>query len=297
MLYQLLPFGATPVDDSSGLKLLWVKTRDQLNEVEADHILKASSSYFSRRQFPSKWFNEPNLKKIHREMFKLIWDWAGIYYVGPLRNIGIRSQHIPTQVRELCADVLFWLTETTNLTFLEQSAYIHFRLAQIHPFPNGNGRHARLVADLYLHSLYGERPHWPENILVADSSPRKEYIESLKSADQGDYSPLISLLVKYGGRNPSLTHVLTSPFFKEYYSPKKLEETIKNLLAFGTSVNDLSEEGHHPLQLSVRKNFSNIAKLLVQNGANLKQKDRSGLTPFELATESQNHELMALLKS
>ncbi|HSX38457.1 MAG TPA: mobile mystery protein B [Chlamydiales bacterium] len=232
MFDQSLPFGATPIDDSSGLRLQWIKTRDQLNEVEADHILQASSSYFSRRQFPSGWFSEPNLKKIHREMFKSIWDWAGIYYVGPLRNIGIRSLHIPIQVRELCSNVLFWLTDNTDLTFLEQSAYIHFRLAQIHPFSNGNGRHARFVADLYLHSLHGERPHWPENILVAESAPRKEYIESLRSADQGDYSPLIALIVKHGGRNPSPTHVSTSPFFKRHFPSKKLEQTMHNLLAF-----------------------------------------------------------------
>jgi len=152
---QDLPEGATPIQDSGGLKLDWIRTRDQLNEVEAGNIMKASSKYFSQRKFPSKWFEEKFLRKIHSEMFNDIWNWAGIYYVGPLRNIGIKSFHIPVQVRELCSNVLFWLENKTDLTFVEQSARIHFRLAQVHPFPNGNGRHARFTADLYLHSLFG----------------------------------------------------------------------------------------------------------------------------------------------
>ena len=74
MLVEVLPFGATPIEDSSGLKLAWVKNRSQLNEVEADNILKAASKYFTRRQLPQQWFNEKNLRKIHVEMFGSVWD-------------------------------------------------------------------------------------------------------------------------------------------------------------------------------------------------------------------------------
>ena len=296
MLDQSLPFGATPIYDSSGLRLQWIKTRDQLNEVEADNILKASSKYFSQRKPPVRWFNERVLKKIHCEMFESVWDWAGIYYLGPLRNIGIKSQHIPVQVRELCHNVLFWLTQKTDLTFLEQSSRIHFRLAQIHPFPNGNGRHARFIADLYLHSLWGRRAHWPENIFIANSSLRKEYIASLKAADQGDYSWLTSLTLKYGGQNPSLSDILTLPFFKQNFSVQKLTEMVQNLLKFGSPVNDVSKDGHHPLQLAIRKNLSEIVKLLIKQGANIHQKDKSGLTPFEWALKNEHHQLATLLQ-
>lgn len=132
-------------------------------------------------------------------------------------------------MHELCKDVKYWLEETSDLTFLQQSARIHFRLAQIHPFENGNGRHARLISDLYLQSLHGKKPHWPEQILQANSNARKEYIDSLRKADRGEYFYLENLIVKYGGTNPTIAQILTLPFFKQNLSQKKLEETVQNL--------------------------------------------------------------------
>src|SRR5690606_20320282 len=145
-------------------------------------------NFFSSRKFPSKWFKDDVLRNVHFKMFKEVWDWAGLYYLGPLRNIGIKSTHIPLQVRELCDDVRFWLEQTTDLTFLEQSAHIHFRLAKLHTFSNGNGRHARFIADLYLHSLLGQKPAWTEGVLITNTDARKKYIQCLRNADQGDFT-------------------------------------------------------------------------------------------------------------
>ncbi len=287
-----LPYGATPIDDSSGLKLSWIRTREQLNIAEAENILKASSRYFSGRKFPTKWFYDGFLRKIHENMFKDVWGWAGVYYQGPLRNIGIPSVHIPIQVRELCNDVLFWLGDKTDLTFLEQSARIHFRLAQIHPFHNGNGRHARLCADLYLQSLLGQRSTWPERVLTVGSNLRKDYIQSLKNADLGDYSDLTRLILQYGGRNPSIAEVLSSSFLKQHFSTPKVFETVQNLIRFGCKIDELSHDGHHPLQLAVRKNLPEMISLLMKNGGNPHQKDKSGLTPLDCAAKMQNRELI-----
>jgi fido (protein-threonine AMPylation protein) len=250
---------------------------------------------FSSRTFPLKWFTEERLRKIHYEMFREVWDWAGIYYQGPLRNIGIKSTYIPFQVRELCKDVRFWLESQTEMTFLEQCAQIHFRLAKIHPFPNGNGRHARLCGDLFLHSLFGQKPMWPEIIFVSNGNGRKEYIQTLKNADQGDFSGLIHLIQRYGGQNPAVAKVLKEPFFKQYFSVQKLSETIRNLIKFGCKIDELSHDGHHPLQLAIKKNLSEIAKLLIEKGSNVRQKDKSGMTPLDCAMQTDNRELIALL--
>jgi Fic-DOC domain mobile mystery protein B len=229
------PVGATPINDSSGLKLAWVRTRNQLNEAEADNILKAVSAHFNKRKPPQQWFQETYLRKLHAQMFGSVWDWAGCYYKGPLRNIGITWQQIPIQLRELCQDVLFWLENPCDLTFLEQSVRIHFRLAQIHPFPNGNGRHARFVADLYLHSLHGKRPLWPEQILSSGTNLRSEYIASLKEADVGNYSRLTHLTQKYGGRNPTESDVLSETFFKKYFSQPKRMNILEGINRFITT--------------------------------------------------------------
>lgn len=63
----------------------------------------------------------------------------------------------------------------------------------IHPFPNGNGRHSRLAADLLLQSLDGNTLSWGgQDNLETASDARKEYLAALKEADAGDYSRLLA---------------------------------------------------------------------------------------------------------
>jgi fido (protein-threonine AMPylation protein) len=71
----------------------------------------------------------------------------------------------------------------------------HHRLTAIHPFPNGNGRHARLMTDILLVHLLGQ-PHftWGSGNLVNAGVCRQEYINSLRAADRHDYSKLLAFV-------------------------------------------------------------------------------------------------------
>ena len=290
-----IPEGATPLEDIEGLKLSWIKTRNQLNAAEAENILLAYSKYFYKKSFPSKWFCEKELKNIHSNMFGKVWNWAGNFYKGSMRNIGIKFYLIPIQIHNLCKDIMFWLNNNSSLTFIEQSVRIHHKLVQIHPFKNGNGRHARFIGDLYLYSLYGKTANWPHKILESSCSHRKEYIKALKNADSGDYSSLLKIFIKYKAANPSIAEVLTNPFFKNNFSKNKIIETVQNLINFGESPNKLSQNGHHPLQISIR-NFPEKAFLLIENDANLYQKDKSNLTPLESAISAKQHAIIKNLQ-
>lgn len=73
----------------------------------------------------------------------------------------------------------------------EIAVRFHHRLVQIHPFPNGNGRVSRLMADLVLQKLEGKSPYWGNTDLVNVSEIRSKYIEALRKADAGDYAELI----------------------------------------------------------------------------------------------------------
>ena len=191
--------GATSVLDYSGLKLDWVKTISQLNLVEAENILKAYSKYFSRSlNNKNKWFTLAFLKKVHLEMFGNIWDWAGIFR-KTFTNIGTKPHLITSEVALLCEDVKYW-TENASFNFLEQSIRIHHRLVKIHAFINGNGRHARFVADLFLHSKKGKLPQWPTD-LEKEGKNRKAYIASLQEADKGSYNLLYDFILSCGGKN------------------------------------------------------------------------------------------------
>jgi len=265
----LFPEGATPIDDISDLKLSWVRTRAQLNQVEAENILEAYSKYFYRFKTPNNWLNEKFFKQVHFDMFGKIWEWAGSYYKGPMRNIGVSSFQIPLQVQELCQDILFWLNQMSDLTFLEQSIRIHHRLAKIHPFTNGNGRHARFIADFYLYCLQGKKPSWPEQNLSTENFERKKYILAMKKADLGDYSLLVDLVKSYGGKNPSIADVLSLPFFSKNFTQKKICEIINNLINFGADINEPSSFGLCPLAIAKKKDYAEVVNLLMQKGAYL----------------------------
>ena len=68
----------------------------------------------------------------------------------------------------------------------------HHRLVLIHPFPNGNGRHARLLADLLILQSGGEQLTWGSANLRQAGDVRRRYIESLTSADDHDIGPLLA---------------------------------------------------------------------------------------------------------
>lgn len=176
--------GATPIDDISGLIPTHITTHAELNEWEAANILKATEKYLARRKkrpITVEW-----LKQLHRDMFDEAWSWAGKFRQSSL-NIGVDWHAIPEQVKMLADDIAYW--EKDGNVF-GQSVRIHHRLVKIHPFVNGNGRHARLAADIYLFDRNHELPIWPDKELTRESAARKQYISALQSADKGSYDQL-----------------------------------------------------------------------------------------------------------
>lgn len=70
-----------------------------------------------------------------------------------------------------------------------QSAWLHHRFTQIHPFQDGNGRVARALATLILLRSY----LFPFTIKLEQ---RNEYISALELADNGDLSSLTAIVTK-----------------------------------------------------------------------------------------------------
>jgi Fic-DOC domain mobile mystery protein B len=87
-------------------------------------------------------------------------------------------------------DVKYWVEHRTFASD-EIAVRLHHRLVEIHPFPNGNGRHARLMADLLIQRLGGQPFSWGSGSLKTVSELRKRYVEALKMADNHDIQPLI----------------------------------------------------------------------------------------------------------
>lgn len=185
---------ATPLDDISGLKLPdnKVYTLQELYVYEANNIALAMLKYLSIA--PSKKlapFSYEWLSTLHHEMFGDVWEWAGKFRQVEL-SIGIKAYLVPTSLKDLADDIAFWDKHKT-FELYETAARIHHRAVQIHPFQNGNGRWARMLANIYLKQNGSMPVKWQEDLLSKENLKRDAYIQALKKADNGDYESLIAL--------------------------------------------------------------------------------------------------------
>ncbi len=187
--------GETPIDPS-GLKDRSIKTRTELNEVEAENIRKVYVKYLADRPTrKSAPFDYQWLFKLHREMFHEVWVWAGKPRTHDV-NLGVSWPNIQEQLWALLADLNEW-QESLQMSLIEQSARLHYRAVWIHPFCNGNGRWARMLASIWLRLHSGPLLVWPEEHIEERSIIRDEYLATLYKADEGEFSPLIRLHEKY----------------------------------------------------------------------------------------------------
>lgn len=185
--------GATPLspEELAGL-LPDLTTQGELNEWEHHNILAAERWLLRHPSFATRLLTDGGLRSLHRRMFERTWRWAGRYR-GSDTNIGVPWAHVSSEVKKLCDDVRFWLANGT-FPWTELAARFHHRLVEIHPFPNGNGRHARLATDALLHHHGEARLAWGSGDLVAAGRLRSEYIAALREADQGSYARLIAFV-------------------------------------------------------------------------------------------------------
>ena len=184
------PDGATPIDldEAEGLKLSHITTHAELDRWEQDNILEALDWLESTR--PKNILRESFIRKLHQKMFGNIGKWAGQFRHSD-KNIGGSWHQVPVALKNLCDDALLWV-ETKETPADEIAARFHHRLVLIHPFPNGNGRHARLMADILLENvLDSTRFTWGSQCLSAPSDVRSYYIAALHAADRFDVQPLI----------------------------------------------------------------------------------------------------------
>jgi Fic-DOC domain mobile mystery protein B len=187
------PDDATPLDpdERGGLLQSWITHRRDLNEAEEQNI--AEGAVWARSTLARKgldFLSEDFVKSLHKRMFGEVWNWAGAYrHTG--KRVGVDANQLPIVVPMLLDDVRHWVQQETYPPD-EIAIRLHHRLAAIHPFPNGNGRHARLMADLLIERLGGQAFSWGSSNLVDVSELRAKYIAAMKAADRHDLGPLLA---------------------------------------------------------------------------------------------------------
>jgi Fic-DOC domain mobile mystery protein B len=184
-------YGGTDLTEKEreGLIPSYITLRSELNEAEQANILEAEEWAFARKR---DLLEEKFLNNLHKRMYGNVWRWAGQYRTTG-KNIGIDAYRIPTELRQLLDDCRYWIENRTHKPD-EIAARFHHRLVLIHCYPNGNGRHARLAADLLLKLMGQDRFSWGRKNLVDIGETREGYIAALQAADKHDIGPLLQFV-------------------------------------------------------------------------------------------------------
>jgi len=184
------PQGATPIDldEADGLKIKHITTREELNRFEQENIYEAMEWLKVRRK--NDLLTEKFVKLLHKKMFGKVWRWAGIFRRTG-KNIGVEWAQIPAYLRNLLLDARYWVEHKTYSAD-EIAARFHHKLVWIHLFPNGNGRHARLMTDVLVETVLKQKSFtWNAKNIDAIDAGRNEYLAALRKADVGEFSALL----------------------------------------------------------------------------------------------------------
>jgi Fic-DOC domain mobile mystery protein B len=186
--------GATPLDPNEiqGLLIDTITTQAELNFTEQQSIIESSEWIFETNH--KNILTDQFFRKLHKKMFQSVWAWAGVHRKTN-KNIGVESYEIATEIKKLCDDCEYWIQQK-SFDWTEIAARFHHRLVWIHPFANGNGRFSRILTDMLLRKHKQTPLTWGRNTYSKDdfateSNLRKEYILSLREADNKKFQRLI----------------------------------------------------------------------------------------------------------
>ena len=166
-------------------------TKEELNEWERENILRAREWALQDRTQATELASDHYVRKLHFKMFDQTWKWAGEYRRSE-KNIGVPLRAIRERLMALFGDVNYWIAHGTHAPD-EIAVRFHHRLVLIHPFPNGNGRHARFIADVMATRLERSIFSWGAGNLIKKGEARRQYLEAIRAADNGE----IKLLLKF----------------------------------------------------------------------------------------------------
>jgi len=177
-------------DEKEGLKIKSISIRKELDEFEQVNIQKAVKWSLSNNFTIDKILTEDFIKLLHKKMFDEVWTWAGSYRKSN-KNIGVDKYEIGIELKKLLDDARLWYSDKV-FSPDEFSNRLKHRLVKIHLFPNGNGRHSRLLADIIITKVF-KLPvfSWGNKNLTTISDVRTKYISTLKASDEGNYSKLV----------------------------------------------------------------------------------------------------------
>lgn len=177
-------------EEKEELKIKVINTREELNQLEQNNIEWAYDWLLRKKISQDNLLSVKFINDLHRHMLGDVWLWAGKYRKSN-KNIGVDKSQIGLEIAKLLDDCRYWIK---NQTFAPDEIAIRFshRLVWIHPFPNGNGRLSRLLADLMLEKIFFlPKFSWSFSQSTLKDEWRKKYHQALVKADNYDFQDLL----------------------------------------------------------------------------------------------------------
>jgi Fic-DOC domain mobile mystery protein B len=185
--------GQTPIDpnESEGLLIPTISTMRELDEFEQNNIEDALQWLISNRFKTNTILSINFLHRVHKKMFCDVWNWAGIPRSSS-KNLGVDFWSINTELQKLIDDTKYWIEHNVYIPDEIALRFKH-RLVSIHCYPNGNGRHSRIMADIIIGKIFNLDPFsWGGNLQSNISDTRKTYLNAIRSADNHNFAELLS---------------------------------------------------------------------------------------------------------
>ena len=184
--------GQTPLDEDEkeGLLIQTIATRKELDEFEQQNIEEALQWVLTKSLKAETILTEKFICNLHKRIYGNVWAWAGKFRKTDT-NLGIDKWRIPVALKTLCDDSIFWIN---NETYSAEEIAVRFkhRIVSIHCFPNGNGRHSRLMADIIINKIYNHQLfRWGAGDLVHQGDTRSAYLKAVKAADDENFEQLL----------------------------------------------------------------------------------------------------------
>jgi Fic-DOC domain mobile mystery protein B len=183
--------GQTPLDEDEKEGLIpSITTREELDVLEHHNIQQAMLWVYKMKTTQEQILTEVFVKRLHKRMYNAVWQWVGQFRKTD-KNLGVAWWQINIELKQLLDDTHYWIN---NKIFDEDEIAIRFkhRLVSIHCFPNGNGRHSRLMADIMISKIFKHSVFsWGAKNLTEANLARQAYIKALQKADRNSYSALI----------------------------------------------------------------------------------------------------------
>lgn len=184
--------GQTPLDEDEkeGLLIKTISTRGELDEFEQANIQQAIEWTMKNKFTVGEILSYDFILLVHKKMFDEVWEWAGSKRKTN-KNIGVDKYQISTELKILFEDCAYRIDKKSYNPDEIAIRFSH-RLVKIHVFPNGNGRHSRLIADILISNPFNKSVFtWGRSDLSKGGGVRKKYLDAIHNADKGLLQPLI----------------------------------------------------------------------------------------------------------